>query len=633
MMNDFLQESYGLNWLGKSYARILATDNTTTLLTADTTHNNKAENINSNNLLLKGDNLEILKHLCHAYHKQVKMIYIDPPYNTGGDGFVYQDNKKFTVKKLQELAGISENKAQQILDFTQSNSNSHSAWLTFMYPRLYVAKQLLADNGVVFVSIDDNELAQLRLLMDEIFGEQQFVAQFSRITKKAGKTTDLVAKNTDYLLCYANKDAINFKGSVVIDDKYKHKDKHYQQRGYYKLSQTLDYSSIQYSPSLDYEIELDGNVYRAGNVSQTKMQTRQQANPSSDFCWRWSKKRFEFGLKHGFIVVKNGRIYTKTYQKTTIEKQGDDYQLVQISRTKAVSTLEFTDNQYSNDNAKKHLAKHFDETIFEYPKPTTLIKKLADMSTTGKDIILDFFAGSGTTADAVMQLNAEDGGDRQFILVQLPELINPNKNKTAYNFVKNKLGKDEPTIFDITKERIIRSAKKIYLDNSYTDKNKSNKHKADKVKQKQQQDMGFKVFATMPIWQDYQFEADKFDANISLFDETQLGQEDIQALLTTWKTHDDCPLTEDPIAYKLDNYTAYLVNTNSTQKLYLMDHGFTTTDLDCLLHCLNNDKNLNPSSIIAFGYQFKSKHLRELSASLQALDNEKQLEVAFLVRY
>jgi len=179
---NFSKESYGMDWLGKSYARLLASDEATTLLKEDEDWNKKQENKNSQNLLIKGDNLEVLKHLSNAYYEKVKMIYIDPPYNTGSDGFVYQDDRKFTYQELSRLAGIDEEKAKRILDFTQSKSNSHSAWLTFMYPRLYIAKQLLKDDGVIFVSIDDNEVAQLRLLMDEIFGEEHFVG--SLIWKK-----------------------------------------------------------------------------------------------------------------------------------------------------------------------------------------------------------------------------------------------------------------------------------------------------------------------------------------------------------------------------------------------------------------------------------------------------------------
>ena len=167
-----------MDWLGKSYAWLLASDEVTTLLKEDEEWNKKHENNNSQNLLIKGDNQEVLKHLSNAYYEKIKMIYIDPPYNTGSDGFVYADDRKFTVSELKQLAGLDEEKAKRILEFTKSNSNSHSAWLTFMYPRLYIAKQLLRDDGVIFISIDDNEVAQLRILMDEIFGEENFVGVF-----------------------------------------------------------------------------------------------------------------------------------------------------------------------------------------------------------------------------------------------------------------------------------------------------------------------------------------------------------------------------------------------------------------------------------------------------------------------
>ena len=172
---NFSKESYGMDWLGKSYARLLATDPAKTLIKEDKEWNKKEENKNSENLLIKGDNLEVLKHLSNAYHEKVKMIYIDPPYNTGSDGFVYEDDRKFTAQEFSELAGVDEDQAKKILSFVSSKSNSHSAWLTFMYPRLYIAKQLLKNDGVIFVSIDDNEVAQLRILMDEIFGEENFV--------------------------------------------------------------------------------------------------------------------------------------------------------------------------------------------------------------------------------------------------------------------------------------------------------------------------------------------------------------------------------------------------------------------------------------------------------------------------
>lgn len=203
---NFSKESYGMDWLGKSYARLLATDEATTLLKEDETFNQKEQNKNSQNLLIKGDNLEVLKHLSNAYYEKIKMIYIDPPYNTGSDGFVYADDRKFTIEELQDLAGVNEERAKRILDFTQSKSNSHSAWLTFMYPRLYIAKQLLKDDGVIFVSIDDNEVAQLRLLMDEVFGEENFLGEF--VVKSTPNARDYghIGKMHEYVVFYSKNE-------------------------------------------------------------------------------------------------------------------------------------------------------------------------------------------------------------------------------------------------------------------------------------------------------------------------------------------------------------------------------------------------------------------------------------------
>ena len=174
---DVTKEGYELRWLGKNYARLLANVETETMIVDDKEHNDKVENKNSENIYIEGDNIDVLKHLKNAYSEKIKMIYIDPPYNTGSDGFVYKDDRKYTKEDLAELTNITEEEAQRILSFNTKGSNSHSAWLTFMYPRLLTARELLSDDGVIFISIDDNEVSQLKLLCDEVFGEENFVAE------------------------------------------------------------------------------------------------------------------------------------------------------------------------------------------------------------------------------------------------------------------------------------------------------------------------------------------------------------------------------------------------------------------------------------------------------------------------
>jgi len=246
-----------------------------------------------------------------------------------------------------------------------------------------------------------------------------------------------------------------------------------------------------------------------------------------------------------------------------------------------------------------------------------------------------------------MQLNAEDGGNRNFILVQITEAIDSKKNKVAYDFVKDEL-KAEPTIFEITKERLIRAAKKNkneIIVKKITEKENEIKElngkldleeKEEKIKQLnreikslKKQDFAFKIFETTPIWEDYDFEADELNNQTTLFDESKLTAEDIKALLITWKTYDGIALTQDLEEIKLGGYTAYYGN----QKLYLMNKAFTTDNLKTLLEKIDSDKKFNPTSIITFGYHFDSKNLRELSENVKSYSNKKNIDIDFITRY
>src|SRR5690554_5625077 len=195
-------EGYELKFLGKNYARLLASVDTTTVITPNEEHNSKPENKNSENIYISGDNLDGLKHLLKSYSGQVKCIYIDPPYNTGTDGFVYNDNFDFTVDSLSEKLSISEEQAQRILDLTKRGSASDSAWLMFMYPRLLLARDLLSSEGTIFISIDDNEQANLKLICDDVFGIDNFVAQIIVQSNKRGQTYKQLAKTHEYILVY-----------------------------------------------------------------------------------------------------------------------------------------------------------------------------------------------------------------------------------------------------------------------------------------------------------------------------------------------------------------------------------------------------------------------------------------------
>ncbi len=607
---NFSTESYGLEWLGKSYARLLASDPATTLLKADETHNSKPENANAENLLIKGDNLEVLKHLANAYYEQVKMIYIDPPYNTGSDGFVYNDDRKFTTKELQNLIGVDEEKAKRILSFTQSKSNSHSAWLTFLYPRLYIAKQLLKDDGVIFVSIDDNEVAQLRLLMDEIFGEENFVAELPTVMNLKGNNDEFAFAGThEYTIVYSkNKNNSVFKEFNVNDDELD--DWQEDEIGFFKhganLKATGGNAPREKRPNLFYPIFLDSNnnVYVTDDDNIPKkyvgeIKTLLPITNEQEMSWRWSKEKVKNEINN-IIVSRNGSIGIYKKQRPSL---GD----LPSKKPKSL----FYKPEYSSGNGTAQLKELLGDKFFSSPKPLNLIKDFLEISTNTNDLILDFFAGSGTTGDAVMQLNAEGGGNRKFILVQLPEAIDPKKNKTAYDFVKDEL-KAEPTIFEITKERLLRAAIKI-----------------KKEKKEDKGNLGFKIFETLPIWEDYDFEADELNTQTILFDESKLIAEDIKALLITWKTYDGIALTQDLETIDLGGYTAFYGN----QKLYLMNKGFTTENLKNLLEKIDADKKFSPSSMIAFGYHFDSARLIEISENIKSYTNKKKIDIDFITRY
>jgi len=358
-------------------------------------------------LLIHSDNFQALNLLQARYREQVKCIYIDPPYNTGSDGFIYKD------------------------------SYQHSSWLSMTYDRLLLSKNLLNIHSIIFQHTDDIEQSNLKLLNNIVFNIDNFIGSIPRITKKAGKTTNNIAKNHDYILIYQKSSSSLFYQEDFTDKEYKHKDEYFEERGFYKLSQTLDYGSIQYSPSLDYEIELNGKTYRPGGVSQNEMEDRKTRNPKSDFCWRWSRILFNFGLEHGFIVLKNDRIYTKTYEKAKIKKSTTGYEIVIEDRLKSFSTIELINNDYSNDNSRKDINKLFGRKEFEYSKPSSLIRRILTLSCDKNDLILDYFAGSGTTAHAVINLNREDGGKRKYILVEQAEYFNtvlkPRVQKVIYS--------------------------------------------------------------------------------------------------------------------------------------------------------------------------------------------------------
>ena len=566
------------------------------------------------------------------------MIYIDPPYNTGSDGFTYQDDRKFTVKELQQLIGVDAEKAKRILDFTQSKSNSHSAWLTFMYPRLYIAKQLLKNDGVIFVSIDESEVAQLQLLLDEVFGEENFVALAPRKTgagSAATRSESELRKLNDYVFIYQKNNLI-FNKKNMGEKEFPLSD----ENGDYLLGQ-FQASGSDATRSARKNMYYPIYVLEDDTLTTIKPETfKEEILPNKvkgeDGRWLWTPEKFE---KDKSLIHYDG---TKLQRKIYFDPEKDNT-IYQAEKAWL--------DQFTNASGTKRFNELFEphKGIFSNPKPVELIKHLINLINVNEDesvIILDFFGGSGTTGDAVMQINSEEYKNLKFILVQIPEPIDPKKNKVSFDFVKDEL-KAEPIIFEITKERLKRVAQNLRKANqlrvSAKEIEKENldgtldlEFKDEKIKQLnfeistlKNQDLGFKIFETTPIWEDYNFEAEQFDSSQTLFDAGKLTEDDIKALLTTWKTYDGIALTQDLESVDLSGYTAYYGN----GRLYLMHKGFTTDSLKALLEKIDTDKHFEPKSIIAFGYHLESKSLREISENVKTYNNKKKSDIDFITRY
>ncbi|GAA9596770.1 site-specific DNA-methyltransferase [Helicobacter pylori] len=453
--SEIKEEGYGLDFVGKKIALNQAFKKNNKIL-------KPLNESTSKHILIKGDNLDALKILKQSYSEKIKMIYIDPPYNTKNDSFIYSDDFSQSNEEVLKTLDYSKEKLDYITNLF--GLKCHSGWLSFMYPRLLLAKDLLKQDGVIFISIDDNECAQLKLLCDEIFGEGNFVADFIRKTKSTTNDAKTgVNYQHEFLLCYAkNKEFVNLLGGEKNLENYQNPDN------------DPNGAWINDNPSAK-----SGNV-KTGYFGVTNPYTNKVDYPPVGMFWRFSQNTLQ---KH----IDEGRICFKKKHKEN--ERGFIYKryLKDLKTTKKTfDSLIFSDNCYMNQVATKELLSLELAEYFSYPKGVDFMAKIVEHATEKGDIILDFFAGSGTTAHAVLESNKSDyqklsegGGlfnglsaafkERQFILVQLDEKIDPKKNKSAHDFCLNTLKSASPSIFDITEERIKRAGAKIKEACAYLD--------------------------------------------------------------------------------------------------------------------------------------------------------------------
>lgn len=498
------RESYEFTWVGKRDAMAEAGRPTTKTLRPDL-----EESVNfdeTGNVFISGDNLEVLKILQESYLNKIDMIYIDPPYNTGKD-FVYADNFAMTQDDLDEAMDNKDETGQRLFKNERSNARYHSDWLNMMYPRLVLARNLLKESGVIFISIDDNEQSNLKQLCDEVFGEENFIANIMQKHRGGVSNDKIISDNHNFILFYT-------KNRSITESR----------REYFGVDRTEE----------DYKkYTLNDNDGRGSYTLNpvTGPGGARKGNPFYEFLgienyWRFSKERMQDMYDDNRIVKRNNSLYQKTYRSDMEQKR------------KGATT--WWDNSGTTSNGTNEIKNYFSESLFDFPKPTRLIKELQKFIGFKNAIILDFFAGSATTADAVMQLNAEDGGNRKYILCTLDEEVNEKSAAKEAGY---------ETIDQISRERIRRAAKKI---------KEENPDKADNL------DLGFRAYCLdSSNYKDVYLTPDEIQQNlfdsISNIKDGRTGLDLLNQVMLTWGMPLDLTIDTETVGHS----TVYNVDDDS----------------------------------------------------------------------
>lgn len=606
---NITEETTGFNFLGKNYARMLTNMDTTTLIRPDIKHNSKPENKDSQNVYISGDNLDALQHLVKSYSGEVKVIYIDPPYNTGNNDFAYKDKFSFSKEELAQRLDITPERAERILSMTKRNSASHAAWLTFMLPRLSFARDLLTKDGVIFISIDDNEQANLKCLCDEIFGEENMVGQIIWKNATDNNPTNIACEH-EYILCYSKnreflepiwkstdsdiKDILIAKGKE-LNSRFKGEALQLAWKQWYRENKS------QLESFEDYKF-IDSNGVYTGS--------RSVHNPG--------KEGYHYDILHpvtGKPCTEPLRGYR--FPESSMKKMIDDGKILfGDDETKLVEikiyASEYKDkfaSVYSLDGraGANELAALFPEhtQIFKNPKCTGIIEHLLSFMDLSDGYIVDFFGGSSTTAQAIMQMNHKDEGKRKYIIIQWQE-------KTKVDSEANKAGYQ--TIDQIGMERIKRAAKKIREENPLF-----------------AGDLGFKHYTLEEPKENLLLKMETFNPDKDVMTDITADDFGVETVLRTWLVADGYGLTEDAEEIDLNGYTAYYKGNH----LYLInpDDKFSAGSIVSLMDKYNGEA-FSPQNIVIFGYSFGFTHREELQKNLRTLkDGSKTLTVNIDVRY
>lgn len=598
------REGYELKFLGKSYAKYLTSTKTETLVVPDLEHNGQAANTASEHLYIVGDNLDALKHLLGSYAGTVKCIYIDPPYNTGSDGFVYNDDFGFTAKQLVDKIGLGEDEARRIIDLR--GKSSHSAWLTFMYPRLELAKDLLADDGVVFISIDDNELANLRALCDEVLGEANWLGTIAWKNATDNNPSQIAIEH-EYILVYCKSrlDVASVWKSTVSATKDL-----LLEVGTELTEKYLEASELRAA----YSSWFRENKWQLGQLDRYKYIDVDGVYTGSQSVHNPGREGYRYDIPHP-VTKKPCKepLFGYRFPEASMQKLLDEGKILfGKDETKIVEikvyARDFTDKLDSvitldGRTGATEIVNLFGEKVFTNPKPSQLLVKIFGFVVEPGDTVLDFFSGSATTADAIMQLNADDEGGRRFLLVQLPEAIQDGKPGAKQGY---------ETIDQVGRERIRRAADSI---RTATSAEIDYGFRLFRLKEPEQKTLD-ELQAFDPTRQDGLFSGD-FVSKFG-FD----GASGHAVALTTWLVQDGFGLTPEVQAVLLDEYKLRVCGDSG----YVIESGLTSDDVLELVSKLEKGE-LDLSRLVVFGYSVTFSVMHELKKNLASLKSGRTVSV------
>lgn len=610
-----LTNGYQLDFIGKNYAKKQSGELPNTVLVPDVGHNQKDENKNSQNLFLTGDNLEVLRHLQHNYSNSVDCIYIDPPYNTNSNEFVYPDKFEYSDEELKLMFDLDEEGIKKLKSI--QGKSTHSAWMTFMYPRLFLAKKVLKDTGVIFISIDENEQANLKLLMDDIWGEDNFITNF--IWEKKKKPSFLnsnLGTKYEYISVYAKSRRLSKPFSIEKTTKGKKYPFNNSGNGVKVLKFPPD--SVQFTNLEDGTIKAQD--MSNGNIITELLEDVEVYNGKNKNTivlkgeWRYNQEKLNEFVEQGNLIT----ISSIPFRPNLVMMGGE------IKKMHNLLTL----NQYpiaTNEDATEEFINLMGKNYFSFTKPTELIKLLLKsyLYDNSDAIILDFFAGSSTTAEAVMKLNLEDDGNRKYIMCTLPE--------PTYYIDKN--GKEIPTkgglkafedgyksIDELSRERIYRASQKIKSETKSSTT-----------------DLGFKHFnivhpkiETLEKLQfDNNMQLNIFEDMISAFSSEKLGLNTkatgFETILWTYLVRDNHKFNTE---VKMIDFDGLRMPYIDNKRIYIITENWTTKNTKRLVNLIGRNE-LIVQTIIVYGYTIDMEILKELKIALNQVSNKVNLQIRY----